>query len=42
MGPFVALPEYTTPYPDVVTDGLRDIYGEYNRAFATAVDANME
>lgn len=42
LGPFRILPDYTTTYPQVVVNALYGLYDEYNRAFASLVEANRE
>lgn len=41
-GPFRVLSEYVTHYPRVITQGLADLYAEYNRAFHPLVRTNRE
>ncbi len=42
LGPFRTLPDYTTTYPEVVLEAMRNLYNEYNQAFAPLVAANRE
>ncbi|OGE18052.1 hypothetical protein A2769_00085 [Candidatus Daviesbacteria bacterium RIFCSPHIGHO2_01_FULL_37_27] len=42
LGPFQIYPEYKTTYPQVVTQALENLYGEYNQAFRRLVAANKE
>lgn len=42
VGPFRTLPDYRTTYPDTVIQALRELYVEYNLAFAPLVAKNRE
>ncbi len=42
IGPFQALPDYKTIYPDIVTNSLSQLYDEYNQAFRPLVNDNRE
>lgn len=42
LGPFRVMPGCKTTYPRVIIQTLGNLYGEYNRAFASLVEANRE